>query len=105
MKKVTVFLIAVGFAAAAALALANQHTIVQKGKQFSQVSLSVGQGDSVLFKNDDKVAHNLFTTSNGYSLNEVQKPGDSSTVVFDKKGTVVIRCAIHPKMKLTVKVD
>ena len=35
---------------------------------------------------------------------KTQAPGKSDTVKFDRVGTVLIECAIHPKMKLRVHV-
>ena len=44
-------------------------------------------------------------TPNTNKVGTVQKPGEKSEVVFEKMGDHDIRCAIHPKMKMSVKVQ
>jgi plastocyanin len=34
----------------------------------------------------------------------LQKPGETINQLFDKSGKFVVRCSIHPKMKMTVTV-
>lgn len=85
---------------------AAEHEVVQKNKEFSQKDITVKVGDSIAFKNDDDVTHNLFSKSDAKTF-EIAKqgPGTKESVTFDKPGDVKIRCAIHPKMKLNVKVE
>jgi plastocyanin len=84
---------------------ATDHTITQKGKLFSAENLSIGVGDSVVFKNDDDTSHNVFTASDVLKFNlGIQKPGTDSKQKFETPGTYEVRCAIHPKMKLKVVV-
>lgn len=84
---------------------AKEHVISQKGKQFSQADLQIQPGDTVVFKNDDDTAHNVFTSSEGMKFNlGVQKAGTDSQRDFPSEGEAEIRCAIHPKMKLNIVV-
>src|SRR5262245_42481371 len=77
------------------------HTITQANKTFSQTEITIKNGDKVVFKNDDQVTHNVFSTSKGYEFNlKIQAPGASASVPFNASGTAEVRCAIHPKMKL-----
>lgn len=88
-----------------ATAVAEEIKITQKGKQFSQEKITIKAGDSVVFENDDDTSHNVFSSTEGAKFNlGIQKQGTSSTHKFEKPGVVEIRCAIHPKMKLTVEV-
>jgi len=99
--------LAVAFLAGVSVALAAaQHTITQKGKKFSEASLSIPKGDILVFVNDDNVAHNIYSQSpsNEFNLGSVL-PGNSVPVTFDKSGDVDILCAIHPLMKMKVKVS
>jgi plastocyanin len=82
-----------------------EHTINQKDREFSQADITIKPGEKVVFKNDDEVTHNVFSTSkaNAFTI-KVQKPGESSTVDFAEEGVTEVRCAIHPKMKLNVTV-
>lgn len=102
-------LIALALALPAAVAAAApalvEHTVHQKGKVFSQPALAVKAGEQITFKNDDAVAHNVFSGSAGFAFNlKTQAPGADSHVAFDHAGTVEVRCAFHPTMKMTVTV-
>jgi len=82
-----------------------QHTITEKGKVFSQADISIKAGDTVVFVNDDNVAHNVMSNDddNKFNLGLLQ-PGSSTPVTFNKAGEITILCAIHPSMKMHVKV-
>jgi plastocyanin len=98
--------LAVAFLAGVGVALAAaEHTITQKGKKFSETDVSIKKGDTLVFVNDDNVAHNIYSqsASNEFNLGSVT-PGHSVPVTFDKTGDVDILCAIHPLMKMKVKV-
>jgi plastocyanin len=97
------------FASALALGAFNgattEHVISQKNKTFSAAALSVRAGEDIVFKNDDAVPHNVFSGSPGFAFNlKSQAPGNQTKITFDKPGTVEVRCAFHPTMKLTVTV-
>jgi plastocyanin len=84
---------------------AADHVVTQKGKAFSQVEITVAPGDTITFKNDDDVTHNVFSNSKPLEFDlKTQAPGKSSTVPFAVAGAAEVRCAIHPKMKLMVTV-
>ena len=74
-------------------------------KNFSVTTMTVKAGDTILFKNDDPVVHNIFAKSDVKTFNVTQNPGEETPITTDAAGTFVVRCAIHPKMKLTVKVE
>jgi len=98
--------LAVAFLAGAVVAaLAADRTITQKGKMFSLTDVTVKKGETLVFLNDDNVAHNIYSTSpnNEFNLGS-QLPGTSVPVTFDKTGDVNVLCAIHPLMKMKVKV-
>ena len=94
------FLVVMG----AGVASAADHEVLQKDGDFARQSLMIQAGDAVLIKNEDDVAHSLISKSAGLDLNELQQPGDQTRIVFSNEGQWVIRCAIHPKAKLTVNV-
>jgi plastocyanin len=92
-------------AGAVVAAFAAEHTVNQKGKKFSVSEIAVKKGDKVAFVNDDNVAHNIFSATAGNDFNlGSQAPGSSASVTFDKAGDVDVMCAIHPLMKMKVKV-
>jgi plastocyanin len=78
----------------------------QKGRMFSTAALTVERGEPVLFLNDDTVPHNVMSTTpdNAFDLGS-QSPGHATPVSFDIAGTVVVICAIHPRMHMTIMVN
>lgn len=83
----------------------GDHTINQKNKEFSKTEITIKPGEKVVFQNEDSVTHNVFSNSkiNPFHI-KIQQPGRSSTVQFADEGVTEVRCAIHPKMKLTVNI-
>ena len=77
----------------------------QLDRAFSQKEISIKVGESIVFKNNDQVTHNVFSVSPGMEFDiRRQAPGMSSTIAFNKPGVAEVRCSIHPKMKLIVTV-
>jgi plastocyanin len=86
-------------------ALAANLTITQKGRLFSSESITIKKGESVTFANDDTVPHNIVSTSKGNEFNlGSQPPGAATDVTFKETGEAQVICAIHPRMKMTVKI-
>jgi plastocyanin len=86
-------------------ALAANLTIAQKGRMFSSEEVTIKKGGTLTFLNDDTVPHNIMSTSAGNEFNlGSQPPGASTDVTFKVAGDVTVICAIHPRMKMTVKV-
>jgi plastocyanin len=89
-----------------AVSLAGEVEVGQKGKVFSTKEIKVKKGDTIVFSNDDTVAHNVFSRSEALKFNlKLQQPGEKKPVVFDQPGQVSVRCAIHPSMELEVTVE
>ncbi len=89
-----------GYAFAAAAA--TGHTVVQTGKSFSEKKLEIAVGDSITFKNDDEVKHNILIKDIDFNSG-VLAPGSESTATFATAGRYKLRCGIHPKMKVVVQ--
>jgi plastocyanin len=86
-------------------ALAANLTISQKGRMFSSENITIKKGEALTFLNDDSVPHNILSTSKGNEFNlGSQQPGTSTDVTFKEAGDVLVICAIHPRMKMMVKV-
>jgi plastocyanin len=86
-------------------ALAANLMITQKGRVFSSENVTIKKGEALTFMNDDSVPHNILSTSKGNEFNlGSQASGSSTDVVFREAGDVTVICAIHPRMKMTVKV-
>ena len=86
-------------------ALAANEVIHQQGRMFSSESVTVKKGQALTFLNDDTVPHNIMSTSKGNEFNlGSQPPGSSTDVTFKEVGDATVICAIHPRMKMTVRV-
>ena len=104
MRKLASLMIVV-VAGLSAGALAANLTISQKGRMFSSESVTIKKGEALTFVNDDTVPHNIISTSTGKEFNlGSQPPGAATDVIFKQAGDVQVICAIHPRMKMTVKV-
>jgi plastocyanin len=82
-----------------------EHEVTQKERKFSKDAITIKVGDTIKYKNADGFKHNIMSESNGYNINAVQEPGSETSIKYDKEGEVEMECAIHPQMKLKVKVE
>ena len=86
-------------------AFAANEVIHQQGRVFSAETVTVKKGEALTFLNDDTVPHNIISISRGNEFNlGSQAPGTSTDVTFKEVGDVLVICAIHPRMKMMVKV-
>ena len=86
-------------------AFAADVTVVQKNKTFSTRTVEIHTGDRIVFMNEDSVTHNVYSVTKGLEFEiKTQEPGKSDSVQFDRPGVAVVECAIHPKMKVDVRV-
>ncbi|KQQ48292.1 hypothetical protein ASF58_02995 [Methylobacterium sp. Leaf125] len=81
--------------------------VSQKGRAFQPNALTVPRGASVEIVNDDgDLLHHVYIDAPNFTFDSGDlKPGSRTQVVFDVPGTFAVLCGIHPKMKLTVRVD
>lgn len=90
---------------ATSAAIAEEVVIKQNGKAFSEKQVTLKVGDTVSFVNDDEITHNVYSRSKGHRFDiGAQRPGTTVSHQFTAPGKVKVRCAIHPRMKLTVNV-
>lgn len=88
------------------LAQASEVTIVQKDIAFMPERVAVKAGSTVVFVNDDRFGHNVYSETPGADFDiGRQPPGQRTPVVFRQAGNFEVRCRIHPKMKLEVAVS
>lgn len=108
MNVVPAAALAVAFAAwfAAPSAIRAEDPVVRQAKStFAPETMTVAKGQKVRFLNDDTITHNVLSRTAGAEFNlGSMKPGDSAERAFDKPGPVDVRCAIHPRMRLTIQV-
>lgn len=105
----TTLLVAVAaFSAGAAnlvLAQAGETQVVQREITFVPERIEVKVGAAVVFVNDDRFGHNVYSETPGADFDIGRQPaGQRTPVVFKRAGTFEVRCRIHPKMKLDVVV-
>ncbi len=81
----------------------STNTIVQKGRRFLPAEITIRQGQSITVTNEDEFIHQIY--SEGLFDSEGRRPGQNIVESFPRSGTFEVRCHIHPKMKLTVRVD
>jgi len=84
----------------------DDETIEEKYK-VEEMNLKVG--DTINFLNRDDARHNVNGKVDGEKVFDVkiQNPGKSNdkSVTLKKKGEYEIKCMIHPKMKIKLKVN
>ncbi len=105
-SKILASAVATLFVVAVAAPASAEIVITQKAKKFDKKKISIKKGEAVKFVNSDSISHNTHSRSSGGKFDlGVSKPGTAVSKVFDKSGKFKVRCTIHPKMKLTVKVN
>jgi plastocyanin len=99
-------LLALGLIAILDSAAAAQQQVATMGKQFSTSEVKITSEDMVIFVNQDKVVHQVFSTTTGLRFNLKRlPPGAASGVRFTKRGVADVRCAIHRDMQMKVIVE
>jgi plastocyanin len=84
---------------------AETPTVSQRNREFSPSRLSLNRGQTIRVINDDRVTHHVFLTAPGLSFDSGEQPvGSAVELRFDNSGDYVVRCAIHPTMRLAVSV-
>ncbi|MES2527726.1 MAG: plastocyanin/azurin family copper-binding protein [Bdellovibrionota bacterium] len=88
---------------------ANAYDDPQIEEKYKVEELSAKVGDEITFQNRDEVAHNVSGSKSDKVTFDVklQEPGKANdrNIKLTDKGDYVIQCAIHPKMKIKLKVE
>lgn len=106
MRIGTTLILAATLTAASVCAKAGNLTIDQSGQRFSEKTVALKPGETLVFSNRDDVTHNVTVIDNDEEVTDLglQKPGENLTYRFDKNGRFKARCSIHPGMKMTINV-
>jgi plastocyanin len=99
-SRVTVTALLLALAAAAPAFAAT--IVVQKGRAFHPVEMTISRGETVTFTNDDSYIHQVYVDGLFDSMEKA--PGENLNETFPQAGTFQVRCHIHPTMKMTVRV-
>lgn len=106
MKTIKIALITACAMLGALPAIADEYIVSQENKQFSERRITVSVGDTISFVNNDGTTHNVHSNTTGHEFDlGAQAPGEATAYLFSNPGTVKVRCAIHPKMKIIVTVE
>ena len=98
------FLAAVaGLALALPVAAGETRTITIEGMRFAPASLTVKQGDTVVWENRDLVVHTA--TAGGAFDSGPIAAGKTWRLVAKKAGRLEYVCTLHPTMKATLVVE
>ena len=86
---------------------ASFHVVSQAGRAFKPTEIAIKRGETVQIVNDDgDLLHHVFIESDKMSFDSGdQKPGSRTNIPFPVAGNFSVLCAIHPKMKLLVRVQ
>jgi len=67
--------------------------------------ITIKAGEPLFIINEEKkITHNVYDETDGSWVLKKQKPGGTAYTTFSKPGVHKLRCAIHPKMKVSVTV-
>ena len=92
--------------AASGASLADDaHRIIQSGRAFHPLEVTIARGQALTFVNQDEFIHQIYVKSDQMNFDsDEQPPGQNVTVGFPTAGTFEVHCHIHPKMGLIVHV-
>ena len=80
--------------------------VVQRDKAFMPAAVRVKRGEALHIINDDTRPHNVRVFDPRLTFDSgLQEPGETARITFPESGTFDVFCAIHPSMKLKVKVE
>jgi len=84
----------------------RQAVMAQRDQRFYPYVLPIMVGAKVDFLNDDKVWHNVNSSSDSKKFDlGLYAPGKEKSVIFDKPGVVRIQCGVHPTMDAFIVVQ
>ena len=88
----------------AARAATTRLTIGMAGSQFGPATGAVHAGDTVVFRNDDVIAHTATANEGGRFDSGTMAPGATFSYVAEGTGRVSYICQFHPGMTGTLNV-
>ncbi|WP_017932207.1 cupredoxin domain-containing protein [Robiginitomaculum antarcticum] len=84
----------------------TSHIISQKNRSYAPGQITINKGDTLKIVNDDIFLHHTYIDSGGMSYDSGgMEQGEIRNITFDEAGNYLIKCDIHPKMKLDVTVQ
>lgn len=79
--------------------------LVARNSRFEPRFVALAAGDTLVFRNEDRVYHGAFSVSpqSKFELGKLA-PGKTDKLTFTRPGPVQVRCDIHPQESATVYV-
>lgn len=91
---------------AAGAAVGAEFEVRQYDRLFLPAHLTIGKGGVVHFANDENFVHHAFVETPQFKADTGDiPPGEFRDIVFVRPGSYVVRCAIHPRMRMVVDVS
>ena len=91
--------------AASSATAASSHTVSITKAGFVPATLTIPNGDSVTWKNNDTTNHQIVSDNGSFSTTRVLAPGESATRTFPDAGTFPYHDASNAALKGTVNVQ
>jgi plastocyanin len=98
-------LLVFALAAASPASAASSHTVSITKAGFVPATLTIPNGDSVTWKNNDTTNHQIVSDNGSFTTTRVLAPGDSATRIFPQAGTFTYHDASNTALKGTVTVQ
>jgi plastocyanin len=98
-------LLVLGLAAASPATAASTHTVSITKAGFVPATLTIPNGDSVTWKNNDTTNHQIVSDNGTFTTTRVLAPGQSATRIFPESGTFTYHDASNTALKGTVNVQ
>ena len=83
-------------------AVAKTWTVKITGMRFEPATVTVARGDTVVWVNDDPVAHTVTSRDAGRFDSQSIGPGERWRHEFSTAGRFAYACAFHPTMQATL---
>lgn len=80
--------------------------ILQANHVFSQETVSLASGDTLVVRNDDGTMHDLVVTDEDGEPQDLgpEQPGKTLRIGFANSGSFTVRCSLTPGMTMRVNV-
>jgi plastocyanin len=98
-------LLVIGLAAASPATAASTHTVSITKAGFVPASLTIPNGNSITWKNNDTASHQIVSDNGSFTTTRVLAPGESAVRIFPQAGTFTYHDASNTALKGTVNLQ
>ncbi|MEE3626366.1 cupredoxin domain-containing protein [Nitrospirillum sp. BR 11752] len=79
--------------------------VTQKNHAFVPSKIEIATGDTILFRNEDTVPHQVVSHTPIFQFDlDLERPGEERSQVFTQPGMIVVGCDLHSNMEVIVTV-